>query len=203
MSPHLPPDPDVKRCHPRITQPPWLLPEAPVAPVPPAPAASPPAPPPPGSVMLLPLLSCPRSQAHRLRPARTQLPSGARQKPPQTHAKSFWRPLGRWPICGVLQRGVGVLRPPEGTAGGLGVDGGDVPSLGCRSGIRGCGIGAREGRDGRAEGGTCRRVGEAALTFNRSLYWDGVCSASDAPSVPRSLERAALAERYAGAPAVG
>lgn len=170
----------------------------------PALAASQPAPPPPGRVMLLPLLSRPRLQARRLRPARTQLPSGARQKPPQTHAKSFWHPLGWWPICGVPHRGAGVLRPPEGAAGGLGGEWRRHPLLRLLERDTWMWNRSQGGVGWRSRGGTRGRVGEAALTFSRSLrYQDGVCSASNALSTPRSLGWAALAEPYAGLLAVG
>lgn len=182
-------------------QPPWLYP--------PVPAASPPAPPPPGRVMLLPLLSRPRSQAHVLRPARTQLPSGARQKPsPNPHQKSLASPqLGAnlWgSLCQPPERGEGVTfaRGDGGRAGGgwrrrplLGPPERDTWMWDRSQGGAGCQSGG---------GGTRRRVGEAELRFSRSLrYWDGVCSASGAPSVPCSLGRAVPAEPCAGPLAVG
>ncbi|XP_075268423.1 RNA-binding protein 14 isoform X4 [Opisthocomus hoazin] len=96
---------------------------------------------------------------------------------PQTHAGSFWR--GPRPVAN-------LWGPPR---EGLGAVGGAVPSSGCRSGICGCGIGAGERGDG--GGGPCKGVGKAALPCARSLrYWAGVCSASNAPSMPRSLRRA-------------
>jgi len=82
----------------------------PRGPCPPAPAASPLAPPLSGSLILLPLLSRPRSQAHRLCPARTQLPSGARQKPPPDPRRKFLA----WPSAS----GQFVGSPPRGAGGG-------------------------------------------------------------------------------------